>query len=185
MPSELEGLIFFLLFWWKSDLGLSWKHLRSIMGRLGRIFWVVLAPKTPSLGPKTPPRWAQDPQENKTKIVVIRGPCSRAAQERPRAIQGAPERMGYPSWGRFLDHFFIDFWFALDLHFIGILTGSFQEFSESNPEMKASSWKTVAATRALFFARTPSILESFERQVTSQARWRARRVAALWINIEI
>ena len=140
---------FFLLFWWKSDLGLSWRHLRGIMGRLGRIFWVVLAPKTPSLGPKTPPRWAQDPQENKTKIVVIRVPCSRAAQERPRALQGAPEPMGYPSWGRFLDHFFIDFRFALDLHVIGILTGSFQEFSKSNPEMKASSWKIVAATRAL------------------------------------
>ena len=100
---------FFLLFWWKSDLGLSWRHLRGIMGRLGRIFWVVLAPKTPSLGPKTPPRWAQDPQENKTKIVVIRVPCSRAAQERPRALQGAPEPMGYPSWGRFLVHFLLIF----------------------------------------------------------------------------
>ena len=92
---------FFLLFWWKSDLGLSWKHLRGIMGRLG--------PKTPILGPKTPPRWAQDPQENKTKIVVIRVPCSRAVQERPRALQGAPEPMGYPSWGRFLVHFLLIF----------------------------------------------------------------------------
>ena len=100
---------FFLLFWSKSDLGLSWRHLRGIMGRLGKIFGVVLAPKTPSLGPKTPPRWAQDPQENKTKIVVIRVPCSRAAQERPRALQGAPEPMGYPSWGRFLAHFLLIF----------------------------------------------------------------------------
>ena len=57
--------------------------------------------------------------------------------------------MGYPSWGRFLDHFFIDFWFALDLHFIGILTGSFQDFPKNNPEIKASSWNIVAATRAL------------------------------------
>ena len=96
---------FFLVFWWKSDLGLSWRHLRGIMGRLGKIFWVVLAPKTPSLGPKTPPRWAQDPQENKTKIVVIRVPCSRAAQERPRALQGAPGPMEYPSWCRFWDDF--------------------------------------------------------------------------------
>ena len=176
---------FFLVFCWKSDLGLSWRHLRGIMGRLGKFFWVVLAPKTPNLGPKTLPRWAQDPQENKTKIVVITVPCSRAARERPRALQGAPEPMGYPSWGRFFGAFFIDFDSLWTSIFIGILTGSFQEFSESNPEMKASSWKTVAATRALFFARTPLILEIFEWQVTSQARWRARRVAALWIYIYI
>ena len=94
-------------FLWKSDLGLSWRHLRGIMGRLGKIFGLVLAPRTPSLGPKTPPRWAQDPQENKTKIVVIRVPCSRAAQERPRALQGAP--MGYPSWGWFSGHFLLIF----------------------------------------------------------------------------
>ena len=141
---------FFLVFWWKSDNGVSWKHLRVIMvGRLGRIFWVVLDPKTPSLGPKTPPRWAQDPQENKTKIVVIRVPCSRAAQERPRALQGAPEPMGYPSWGRFLAHFLLIFGSLWTSIVIGILTGSSQEFSKSNPEMKASSWKIVAATRAL------------------------------------
>ena len=34
---------------------------------------------------------------------------------------GAAGPMGYPSWGRFLDHFFIEFWIALDLHVIGIL----------------------------------------------------------------
>ena len=67
---------FFLLFRWKSDLGLSWKHLRGILGRLGRIFGVVLAPKTPSLGPKTPPRWAQD------------GP--RRLQDGARRIQDGP-----------------------------------------------------------------------------------------------
>ena len=142
MPSELEGLIFSYFF-----------GENRILGCLNRIFWVVLAvlaPKTPSLGPKTPPRWAQDPQENKTKIVVIRVPCSRAAQERPRALQGAPEPMGYPSWDRFLVHSLLIFGSLWTSIFIGILTGSFQEFSESNPEMKASSWKTVAATRAFF-----------------------------------
>ena len=58
--------------------------------------------------------------------------------------------MGYPSWGRCLLHFLLIFGSLWTSIFIGILTGSFQEFSESNPEMKASSWKTVAATRALF-----------------------------------
>ena len=36
------------------------------------------------------------------------------------------------------------------------------QVSKSKPEMKDSSWKTVAATRALFFARAPSILEISE-----------------------
>ena len=86
-------------------------------------------------------------------------------KSRPRAPKSPsrrPRTDGVPLLGSVFGSFFIDFWFALDLHFIGILTGSFQEFSKSNPEMKASSWKIVAATRALFFVRTPSILEIFE-----------------------
>ena len=98
---------FFLLFLWKSDLGLSWRHLRGIMGRLGKIFGLVLAPKTPSLGPKTPPRWAQDPQENKTKIVVIRVPCSRAAQE---PFKAPPNRWGTPPGVGF---WYIFYWFLV------------------------------------------------------------------------
>jgi len=61
-----------------------------------------------------------------------------------------------------LAHFLLIFGSLWTSIVIGILTGSFQEFSKSNPQMKASSWKTVAATRALFFARTQSILEIFE-----------------------
>ena len=80
----------------------------------------------------------------------------------PKSPLRRPRADGVPLLGSVFGSFFIDFWFALDLHFIGILTGSFQEFSKSNPEMKAYSWKIVAATRALFFARTPSILEIFE-----------------------
>ena len=132
------------------------------MGRLGRIFWVVLAPKTPSLGPKTPPRCAQDPQENKNKN---RRNWSSMLKSRPRAPKSPsrrPRADGVPLLGSVFGSFFIDFWFALDLHVIGILTGSFQEFSKSNPEMKASSWKIVAAARALFLARTLSNLEIFE-----------------------
>ena len=30
--------------------------------------------------------------------------------------------MGYPSWGRFFDYFFNDFWCAVELQFIDILT---------------------------------------------------------------
>ena len=80
----------------------------------------------------------------------------------PKSPSRRPRTDGVHILGSVFDSFFIDFWFALDFHLIGILTGSFQEFSKSNPEMKASSWKTVAATRALFFARTPSIFEIFE-----------------------
>ena len=151
---------FLVLFWWKSDLGLSWRHLRGIMGRLGKIFWVVLAPKTPSLGPKTHPRWAQDLQENKTKIVVIRIPCSRAAQERPRALQGAPEPMGYPSWGRFLSHFY---WFLVrsgppfHRYFDWIFPRVFQEQSSDEGFFLENRGRDPRAC----FPRAPSNLEMF------------------------
>ena len=86
-------------------------------------------------------------------------------KSRPRAPKSPsrrPRTDGVPLLGSVFDSFFIDFWFALDFHVICILIGFYQDFSKSNPEMKASSWKTVAATRALFFARTPLILEIFE-----------------------
>ncbi len=42
--------------------------------------------------------WVQEqPPKKGTKLVKNRILCSRAAQERPRAIQGAPGPMGYPS----------------------------------------------------------------------------------------
>ena len=112
----------------------------------------MLAPKTAQDASKTSPRRFQDDPS----------PASKTPQSCLQDGGGVPHGTVPPPRASVLGSFFIDFWFALDLHFIGILTGSFQEFSKSNPEMKASSWKTVAATRALFFARAPSILEISE-----------------------
>ena len=155
---------FFLVFCWKSDLGLSWRHLRGIMGRLGKFFWVVLAPKTPNLGPKTLPRWAQDPQENKTKIVVITVPCSRAARERPRALQGAPEPMGYPSWGRFLVHFLLIFgslWTSMSSVFWLDLSKGFPRAILRWRLLLGKSWPRPVR----FFCQNAVKLEVFEWQV--------------------
>ena len=80
----------------------------------------------------------------------------------PKSLSRGARIDGVPLLVSVFGSFFIDFWFALDLHFIGILTGSFQEFCKSNPEMKASSWKTVAATRALFSPERRQFLEIFE-----------------------
>ena len=146
------------------------------MGRLGKSFG-------PSWAPKTPPRcatWAPRRPQDATKTYpraaqntsqdALGSPrpprTSKTSKMTPKSRWGTPRGLVFEAYmggfGVGFGAFFIDFWFALDLHFIGILTGSFQEFSKSNPEMKAPSWKIVAAIRALFFARTPSIWEIFE-----------------------
>ena len=96
-------------------------------------------------GSKTSPR----PKKRDAETMNNRGLCWEPPRRRGTPSDRAPKSDGVPLLGSVFGSFFIDFWFALDLHFIGILTGSFQEFSKSNPEMKASSWKIVAATRAL------------------------------------
>ena len=71
---------FSLLFCWKSDLGLSWRHLRSILGRLGKSFG-------PSWAPKTPPRcatWAPRRPQDATKTYP------RAAQNTSQDALGSP-----------------------------------------------------------------------------------------------
>ena len=68
------------LFCWKSDLGLSWRHLRGILGRLGKIFG-------PSWAPKTPPRcatWAPRRPQDATKTYP------RAAQNTSQDALGSP-----------------------------------------------------------------------------------------------
>ena len=87
-------------------------------------------------------------------------------KNRPRAPKSPsrrPRTDGVPLLVSVFGSFFIDFWLALDLHFISILTKDFQEFSKGNPGMKASSWKIVAATRALLSNRAaPSEAKSME-----------------------
>ena len=85
---------FFLFFWSKSDLGLSWKHLRDILGCLGKIIGSSWAPKTPVLAPKTPPRWAQEPQQNKTMTRRSRETDPR----RGTPSGGARENRWFYSW---------------------------------------------------------------------------------------
>ena len=73
---------FSLLFDWKSDLGQSWRHLRDILGRLGKIFepswpstWVHLGPQDGSWAAQEPPErslqntqeasWSQEPPKSR------------------------------------------------------------------------------------------------------------------------
>ena len=71
---------FSLPFCCKSDLGLSWRHLRGILGRLGKSFG-------PSWAPKTPPRcatWAPRRPQDATKTYP------RAAQNISQGTLGSP-----------------------------------------------------------------------------------------------
>ena len=80
MPSDLQGLIFTYFFCLKSNLGLSWRHLRSILGRLGKSFG-------PSWAPKMPPRcatWAPRRPQDATKTYP------RAAQNTSQDALGSP-----------------------------------------------------------------------------------------------
>ena len=73
---------FFRLFCWKSDLGLSWRHLRGILGRLGKNFepswpstWIHLGPQDGSGAAQEPPErslqitqeasWSQEPPKSR------------------------------------------------------------------------------------------------------------------------
>ena len=71
---------FFRFFCWKSDLGLSWRHLTGILGRLVKSFG-------PSWAPKTPPRcatWAPRRPQDATKTYP------RAAQNTSQDALGSP-----------------------------------------------------------------------------------------------
>ena len=75
-----QRIHFSILFGWKSDLGLSWRHLRGILGRLGKSFG-------PSWAPKTPPRcatWAPRRPQDATKTYP------RAAQNTSQDALGSP-----------------------------------------------------------------------------------------------
>ena len=79
---ETRRIHFSLLFDWKSDLGQSWRHLRDILGRLGKIFdpswpttWVHLGPQDGSWAAQEPPKrslqntqeafWSQEPPKSR------------------------------------------------------------------------------------------------------------------------
>ena len=166
---------FFRLFGWKSDLGLSWRHLRGILGRLGKSFG-------PSWAPKTPPRcatWApRPPRTSKTSKMT---PKSRFGTPRGLVFGAYMGAFGIGFWPIF-------YWFLVrsgppfHRYFDWIFPRVFQEQSWDEGFFLENRGRDP---RAFFFARTPSILEIFEWQVTSQARWRARRLAALWIYIYI
>ena len=148
---------FSLLFCWKSDLALSWRHL----GPSWQNFWAVLgtqdASKMRCLGPKTAqdatktyPRAAQNTSQD--ALGSPRPPrTSKTSKMTPKSRWGTPRGLVFGAYmgafrtilARILEHF---------LHLI--LDRCWRQFF-------------------IFF----------EWQVTSQARWRARRVAALWIYV--
>ena len=100
---------FFLVFWCKSDLGLSWRHLSCILGRLGQIFG-------PSWAPKTPPRCArssqnrpQEPPQRRLERVPEASGRSLVTKKDPRAAQNPPDLDFGASRPGFLEVFFRDF----------------------------------------------------------------------------
>ena len=80
---------FSLLFCWKSNLGLSWKHLRSILGSLGKIFGSFWVPKTPPRCAKIRRNRPQEPPQRRLEIV-------RCAKTAPRCLKMPPRRPKTP-----------------------------------------------------------------------------------------
>ena len=99
---------FHLLFCLKSNLGLSWRHLGGILGRLGKIVGPSWDPKTPPRCPKINQNRPQEPPQRLLEGVPEASEVS-CNQETPKSC---PE----PSRPRFwclrtwiLEVFFMDF----------------------------------------------------------------------------
>ena len=105
---------FHLLFYWKSNLGLSWKHLGGILGRLGKFFGPSWAPKTPPRcaklnqnRPQEPPqRRLQGVPEGSGRSLVTKG----SAQELPRTLQTSILVPADLDFGGVFDGFWQDVW---------------------------------------------------------------------------
>ena len=81
---------FHILSCWKSNLGLSWKHLGGILGRLGKIFGPSLDPKTPPRCPKINKNRPQEPPQRRLEGVLEasgKSLVTRSAQKLPRNLQ--------------------------------------------------------------------------------------------------
>ena len=112
---------FSLLFCWKSDLGLSWRHLRGILDRLGKFFGPSWAPKTlprcvtwaarrPQDATKTYPRAAQKISED--ALGNPRPPrTSKTSKMSPKSRWGTPRGLFFlqPTWIH-LGSFWWGFW---------------------------------------------------------------------------
>ena len=85
MPSELEGFIFPYFFCGKSNLGLSWRHLRGILGHLGKKIW-------PPWASKTSPRWLRISQNRPEELPQRRLDGVRCAKTAPRCLKMPPGR---------------------------------------------------------------------------------------------
>ena len=99
---------FSLLFCWKSDLGLSWRHLRGILDRLGKFFWPSWAPKTlprcatwaprrPQDATKTYPRAAQNTSQD--PLGSSRPPrTSKTSKMSPKSRWGPPRGLVFGAY---------------------------------------------------------------------------------------
>ena len=82
---------FFLFFWWESDLGLSWKHLRSILGRLGKFFRLSWALKTRPRCAKMTQNRPQEPPQRRLEGVPEASGRFIVTKKHPRAAQNPPD----------------------------------------------------------------------------------------------
>ena len=82
---------FHLLFCWKSNLGLSWRHLGGILGRPGKIFGPSWDPKTPPRCPKINQNRPQEPPQRRLEGVLEACGRSLVTKKRPRAAQNPPD----------------------------------------------------------------------------------------------
>ena len=159
---------FSLLFCWKSDLGLSWRHLRGILGRLGKSFGPSWALKTPPRCATWPPRRPQDATKTypraaqNTSQDALGSPrpprTSKTSKMTPKNRWGTPRGLVFGAYmgafgtilARILEHFCTSSLYHLYLD--------------------------VVPSLFTFFNISEALLDG-----SGQARWRARRVAALWI----
>ena len=126
---------FHLLFCLKSDLGLSWRHLRSILGRLGKSFGPSWAPKTPPRCATWAPRRDQDLAKSGPKHLPRRTWQPKTAKNLKNLENDPQKSMRYPSGPRFWslhgciwDHFGEDFGTLFAPHFGPMLTSIFDIF---------------------------------------------------------
>ena len=78
---------FSLLFCSKLDLRLSWKHLRSILGRLGKI----LSRLGPQLGSNLDPKMALELPKSRPRGAYRSPKRPLGAKNRPKAAQNLPK----------------------------------------------------------------------------------------------
>ena len=100
---------FSLLFCSKSDLRLSWRHLRSILGRLGKILKPSWASTWVQLGPQDGSGAAQEPPERSIQITHEASWSQEPPKSRPEPSKNPPGRCPDTLQASILEHLGKDF----------------------------------------------------------------------------